>query len=121
MQIGLWVILFILQALALGVLTVVLLKQPRVEATQPHSVQMSKAYSTVLAEKGQLPIEDQRKLLALAMDLETMLQTDARLQTSTLNVIRDLLSALLLFLGFIVVLQVLIAAMTLRAAPLKTS
>lgn len=119
-QIGLWIVLFLLQALAIGVVAVLLLKQPKVETMQPRSVQMSKMYSTVFAEKGQLPVEDQRKLLSLAVDLEKMLDADARLQASTLNVVQELVAALLLFLGFTVILQALIAVMTLRAQPLKT-
>jgi hypothetical protein len=118
-QIALWVVLFLLQALAGGVLTVLLLKQS-IETTQPRPFQMSKVYSTVLSEKGQLPVEDQRKLLSLAVDLEKMLDADARLQASTLNVVQELVSALLLFLGFTVILQALIAVMTLRAQSLKT-
>jgi hypothetical protein len=119
-QIALWVVLFLLQALAVGVLTVLLLKQP-IETTQPRPFQMSKVYSTVLAEKGQLPVEDQRKLLSLAVDLEKMLDADARLKAWTLNVIRESVAGLLLFLAFTIVLQALIAVMTLRAPPLKTS
>jgi hypothetical protein len=119
-QIAPWVVLFLLQALAVGVLTVLLLKQP-IETTQPRPFQMSKVYSTVLAEKGQLPVEDQRKLLSLAVDLEKMLDADARLKAWTLNVIRESVAGLLLFLAFTIVLQALIAVMTLRAPPLKTS
>jgi hypothetical protein len=119
-QIALWVVLFLLQALAVGVLTVLLLKQP-IETTQPRPFQMSKVYSTVLAEKGQLPVEDQRKLLSLAVDLEKMLDTDARLKAWTLSVMRESVAGLLLFLVFTIVLQALIAVMTLRAQPLTIS
>jgi hypothetical protein len=119
-QIALWVVLFLLQALAVGVLTVLLLKQP-IETTQPRPFQMSKVYSTVLAEKGQLPVEDQRKLLSLAVDLEKMLDTDARLKAWTLSVMRESVAGLLLFLVFTIALQALIAVITLRAQPLTIS
>lgn len=117
-QIALWVVLFLLQALAVGVLTVLLLKQP-IETTQPHPFQMSKVYSTVLAEKGQLPVEDQRKLLSLAADLEKMLDADGRLKAWTLNVIWESVAGLLLFLTFTIVLQALLAVITLRTPPPK--
>lgn len=80
---------------------------------------MSKVYSAVLAEKGQLPVEDQRKLLSLTVDLERMLDADARLKAWTLNVMRESVAGLLVFLAFTIVLQALIAVMTLRAPLLK--
>src|SRR5258708_7679141 len=114
-QIALWAVLFILQAFLAGLLTLGLVTQSRTEPAQLQSFDLSKVYSSRLAEKGQLSVDDQNKLLALCKDYEQKIFAHIKFEGSMLNELRGFYGQLLLFLGIALVVQIALATLSLKA------
>jgi len=115
-QIALWAVLFILQTFLAGFLTLGLVTQSRSEPAQLQSFDLSKIYSSRLAEKGQLSVDDQNKLLALCKEYEQKIFAHIKFESSMLNELRGFYEQLLLFLGIALVVQIALATLSLKAS-----
>jgi hypothetical protein len=113
-QVVLWAVLFILQTFLAVVLMFLLAVQTRIDPTQLQSFDLSKTYSSRLAEKGQLTADDQRKLLELSKDYEKKIASHLGFEASMINEMRGLYWQLLLFLGIVVAVQTILATLSMR-------
>jgi hypothetical protein len=120
-QAGLWAALILFQILVAALLIFGLMMQGKAEPAQSPSFQPSRTYNSILAEKGQLTVEDQRKLLSLTVDLEKMVEAHSRFEASMLNEVRGLYAQLLFFLAITITLQVVLAIFGLRVHGIRTA
>ena len=119
LQIAMWILLFVLQAFLAALLIFVLVVQSPVESSKLQSFDLSNVYSRRLAESGQLTADDQNGLLALCKDYEKKLSAHVSLEASMLNEMRGFYWQLLLFLGIVVLVQIVLAKLTLKAPAIR--
>lgn len=119
LQIGLWAVLFLMQIVLIGVLTLALVRQPTIE--QPRPFQPSKVFVDLLAEKGVLSVDQQRQLIGLCANHEKMIAANNTLNTQLTSEIRDLFTYLLVFLLIALALQIVVASLAFRMPTPKAS
>jgi hypothetical protein len=113
-QIALWAVLLTLQVFLLTSLAFPLLVQSRIETEGLEYFDMSNTFSKRLAVNGQLSVNEQNKLLALAKDYEQIIRAHSNLEASMANEVLGLYGWLMVFVAITLVVQILLAVVSLK-------
>ena len=113
-QIALWAVLLTLQVFLLTSLAFPLLVQSRIETEGLEYFDMSNTFSKRLAVNGQLSVNEQNKLIALAKDYEQIIRAHSNLEASMANEVLGLYGWLMVFVAITLVVQILLAVVSLK-------